>query len=229
MQFFQKLFEWKKWGIAPSDRVLEIGSGGSPMVRSDVLADRYVDSDHERELPIAHDRTLVAADIASLPFRDHSFDFIYTAHVVEHCKEVALCLRELARVGKRGLIIVPGEIYERNYLKESHHWIISVRDNRLVFREKCACTRINPGANHEIWKNMFWRTYAQNRQLLDIHFFWQGTIPFEIVRCGVAGESDSVQTGETPTDLRQRRLSFSHRLRRKTFETCAGFIRRRMR
>jgi len=187
MRLFTYLFGWKKWGIKKGDLVLELGSGGSPMVRSNILLDKYIYDDSERELNITRDRPLVCGDIANLPFKKDSFDFIYTSHVLEHLDELEKGLSEIVRVGKRGLIIAPGEIFERAWDKHTHRWIITVVENRLIFREKCTCTYLIQNDALEEWKRIFWKTYVKNRDLLDIHFFWEDTIPFKIIGCGNGG------------------------------------------
>ena len=184
MMLFNYLFGWKKWGIKRGDFILELGSGGSPMVRSNILLDKYIYDDSERELNITRDRPLVCADIANLPFKEDSFDFVYTSHVLEHLDQLEEGLTEIARVGKRGLIIVPGEIFERAWDKHSHRWIITVVENTLIFREKCACTYLVQNDVLEEWKRIFWKMYMKNRSLLDIRFFWRDTIPFKIIGCG---------------------------------------------
>ena len=55
MMLLNYLFGWKKWGIKKGDFVLELGSGGSPMVRSNILLDKYIYDDSERELNITRD------------------------------------------------------------------------------------------------------------------------------------------------------------------------------
>lgn len=154
------------------------------MVRSNILVDRHIDDDSERELPITKDRPLICADIANLPLKNGGFDFIYTSHVIEHLDDFKKSFGEMVRVGKKGVIIVPGEIHERTWDKDSHKWIITESDGKLIFRNKCACTRLNHNLGLEKWKKIFWNMYSKNRDLLDIIFFWEGVIPFIIIECG---------------------------------------------
>lgn len=204
MGLFDYLFGWKKWGIRKGGLVLELGSGGSPMVRSNILLDRYIYDDSERELNITKDRPLVCADIANLPFREGIFDFIYASHVLEHLDELEKGLSEMVRVGKRGLIIVPGEIFERAWDKYSHRWIITVVGDHLIFREKCTCTYLIENDVLEEWKHIFWKVYIKNRDLLDIHFFWEDTIPFKIIKCANGGfgkNIPAIKKGDIKRDI----------------------------
>jgi len=187
MGIFNYLFEWKKWNIKKGDFVLELGSGGNPMIRSDILVDKHIHDDSERELNITKDRPLICADIADLPFKENIFDFVYTSHVLEHLGEVKKSINEIARVGKRGLIIVPGEIFERAWDKHTHKWIITVIENQLIFREKCICTHLIQNDILGKWRDIFWKIYTKNKKLLDIYYFWEDIIPFKIIMCKNGG------------------------------------------
>ncbi|MGB2763662.1 MAG: class I SAM-dependent methyltransferase [Candidatus Aminicenantaceae bacterium] len=211
MGIFNYLFEWKKWNIKKGDLVLELGSGGSPMVRSNVLVDKYIHDDSERELNITKDRPLICADIVDLPFKENIFDFVYASHVLEHLDEVENSLNEITRVGKRGLIIVPGEIFERAWDKHPHKWIITVVENQIIFREKCYCTRLNQNDILGKWRDIFWKIYTKNKKLLDINYFWKDIIPFKIIRCKNGGfKRESQAHSERNT---KRKIIFKYRIK----------------
>ena len=40
-------FDWRKLGISRGDLVLEVGSGGHPFARSDVLCDMFLEDNAE--------------------------------------------------------------------------------------------------------------------------------------------------------------------------------------
>jgi hypothetical protein len=222
MKLHEYLFGWKRWGIAASDRVLEIGSGGNPMVRSDVLVDKYVFSDRERELPIARERHLLGGDLVALPFRDKAFDFVYACHIVEHALDIRACMAELCRVGKRGLIVVPGEIYERNFNKQSHHWLIRREGETLVFKPKCACSVIGSIDLQEQWKRRFWHIYVKNRSLFDIHHCWSGSIDYRIEDC----TCEALPRGDSELDeVQHAALSPRYRLKRAVLFMLARLVR----
>lgn len=48
MGFWSYCFGWRKLDILPGDLVLEVGPGQKPMIRSDVLVDKFLTDDTER-------------------------------------------------------------------------------------------------------------------------------------------------------------------------------------
>ena len=180
MKLYDYLLGWRRWHIKKDDLILEVGSGGSPMARSNILVDKYINCDRERELKIAiDDRPLVCAVAENLPFKDNTFNFVYTSHVLEHITRLEEAVAEITRVGRTGLVIVPGEIYERIWDKSTHKWIISKNNGKLIFRKKCACTKLQQNDNLDKWKKIFWKIYVRNKNFLDIHFFWKNYIIYE--------------------------------------------------
>src|ERR1700730_7068455 len=87
--------------------VLEVGSGDSPVPRSDVLLDLTLQN-HERVggATIAN-RPLVLGAIERLPFQDKIFDYVIAIHVLEHSKAPETFLGELQRVACAGYIESP--------------------------------------------------------------------------------------------------------------------------
>ena len=124
--------------IRPDDLVLEIGSGHNPHPRADVLVDRYLEDDSERRgYPIQIDRPLAIADGAQLPFRNGTFDYVICSHVLEHVEDPERFLTELARVGARGYIETPSEVWERLFEPRPYHlWFVNQVDGRLVLKRK---------------------------------------------------------------------------------------------
>lgn len=223
MSILNTLFGWRKFGAKKGDLVLEIGSGGSPWIRSNILVEKYLHDDSQRELNATKDRPLVCADIIDLPFKKDSFDFIYASHVVEHLDDIVKGLNEIAYVGKKWVIIVPGEIFERIWDKHSHRWIITEEENTLVFREKCPCTRLKQNDALDRWKPIFWKSYSENKELLDIHFFWENSITFKIIRCKEGGfeKNGTVVTAR----MRKVETKLKDKVKMKILSLLSGIIR----
>jgi ubiquinone/menaquinone biosynthesis C-methylase UbiE len=223
MKLFDYLLGWREWDIQKGDMVLEVGSGGSPMVRSNILVDKYINNDSNRELCITIDRPLICAEIENLPFKDGSFDFVYASHVLEHIAKIEEAIAEFVRVGKTGVVIVPGEIFERAWDKGTHRWIINKNDEKLIFREKCACTRLKQGNVLGKWRKIFWEIYVKNRSLLDIQLFWKNHIPYEIIRCEKCFEIDKSILNHSEQII--RKLIFKKKLKQKILIQLSRIIR----
>ena len=118
--------------------VLEVGSGGNPYVRANVLLDAYENTRERHWAPLVSDRPTVLGFVENLPFRDGAFDFVIASHVLEHSVQPEKFLTELQRVARAGYIEVPDEFMERINPYRDHRLEITVRDNCLVVRKKVA-------------------------------------------------------------------------------------------
>lgn len=52
------------------------------------------------------DGDYVQGDIENLPFKDNSFDIVFSSHTIEHVRDLPKAISELKRVAKRQVIIV---------------------------------------------------------------------------------------------------------------------------
>lgn len=99
--------------VSGSGLVLDVGSGGNPYLRSDVLLDRLIGAEHRCGVNMMIDRPVVFGDAQKMPFKDKAFEFVVASHILEHMREPAIFLKELSRVGKAGYIETPNFIFER--------------------------------------------------------------------------------------------------------------------
>jgi len=116
--------------------VLEVGSGGNPYPRANVLLDAYEATRHRHWAPLVADRPLVLGYVENLPFRDQAFDFVIASHVLEHSTHPERFLAELKRVAKAGYIEVPDAFMERVNPYRDHRLEITLRDTQLVIHRK---------------------------------------------------------------------------------------------
>lgn len=120
-------------GIRPGDRVLEIGPGGTPHPRSDVLLERNFDSASEAEEQrgyapaLATDRQVVFYDGGRFPFVDQEFDYVICSHVLEHVADVEFFVGELTRVAGRGYLEFPTIYYDYIYDIPKHITMLMYR------------------------------------------------------------------------------------------------------
>lgn len=116
--------------------VLEVGSGGNPYARANVLLDAYEHSRERHWVPLVSDRPTVLGFVEDLPFRDGAFDFVIASHVLEHSTDPERFLSELQRVATAGYIEVPDAFMERVNPYRDHRLEITVRDGRLLVWKK---------------------------------------------------------------------------------------------
>jgi SAM-dependent methyltransferase len=112
--------------IKKGDRVLEVGGGHNPHPRSNVVVDKYVDSNFHRsgDLKVLKHQQFLAADGENLPFKDKEFDYVICCQVLEHVEDPVRFLAEQFRVAKRGFIETPSLLGEYLFPRESHKWIL---------------------------------------------------------------------------------------------------------
>ena len=117
------------FALIPRGPILDIGSGGAPLWRANILLDRFlVDNSQRPGSALIKDRPLVCGDIHHLPFLDKSINFVHCAHLLEHVDDSELAMRELMRVSLSGYIETPSSLQEILILKMPfHRWLCGRR------------------------------------------------------------------------------------------------------
>lgn len=124
--------------VPKSALVLEVGSGGNPYPRSNVLLDAYAETRERHWDALVHDRPTVLSFGENLPFKDKAFDYVIAAHVLEHTPYPEKFLAELQRVARGGYIETPDAFMERINPYKDHRLEVTMRDEGLVIRKKPA-------------------------------------------------------------------------------------------
>lgn len=113
--------------IKDTDRVLEVGPGGTPYSRSDVLLEKVFNEQDAWEQrghtePLLTNRKLVFYEGNTFPFKDNEFDYVICSHVLEHIhsSEINQFVSELQRVAKRGYLEFPTIYYDYIYNFPKH-------------------------------------------------------------------------------------------------------------
>jgi SAM-dependent methyltransferase len=183
----------KKWAwacrrlycpVPASALVLEVGSGGSPYFRANVLIDAYADTRERHWAPFITDRPSVLGMGEALPFRDKCFDFVIASHVLEHSANPEIFLRELQRVSKAGYIETPDAFMERINPYWDHRSEVTVRNGVLLVRKK-PDWQTDPELV-ELYEEQAKSLIASsvipsNPFIFHTRFYWKDHIPFRIV------------------------------------------------
>lgn len=184
--------------IPPNALVLEVGSGGNPYPRANVLLDAYEETRERHWVPLIHDRPTVLSFGENLPFKDKSFDYVIAAHVLEHTPYPDKFLAELQRVARGGYIETPDAFMERINPYKDHRLEVTVRDEGLVIRKKPAW--IYDADLVELYEKrakdvMTRETIPWHAAEFHMRYFWEDKIKFSIVN----PEVDATWTPPSPS------------------------------
>lgn len=174
--------------------VLEVGSGGNPYPRANVLVDPYEETSERFWVPLRRDRPFVFAFAEKLPFKARAFDFVIASHVLEHSPNPEKFIAELQRVAKAGYIEVPDALFERLNPYKDHRLEITVRGSKLVIRKKPGWI-VEP-ETVELYEDRAKKLVTTDliaRKPFDFHvrYYWNDKIDFTVV-------NPEVDAGWTP-------------------------------
>ena len=184
--------ERMKFDINPSDRVLDIGSGGWPFKQATHLSDLHLGMTTHRTESLERDhRPLSVVDIHRMPFRDKSWDFTFCSHVLEHLERPGMACRELMRISRKGYIEVPTRTSDvmLNFtrLHDHHRWHGQVLGGTLVFIEWTEGERRDMGTNyffrclHSKIHNPFQSMYENNWESFAAMLHWTDRFDFLVI------------------------------------------------
>jgi SAM-dependent methyltransferase len=203
--------------VSDGDLVLEVGSGGNPFPRSNVLCDAFEETRERHYVPLVHDRPTLLCLGEALPFKDQAFDYIVAAHVLEHTREPERFLNELQRVAPAGYIECPTAIFEKlsNYL--DHRLMIHQNNDTLEITKKESW---NPSdvtmlmfkdtvTSHPDWARFF----RDHPFIFHVRYFWDNRLPgnrlqFEITNAHAKVDwiSPEIETAAAQTSTFRRTL-----------------------
>ncbi|NER04073.1 MAG: methyltransferase domain-containing protein [Okeania sp. SIO3C4] len=175
--------------INKKDRVLEVGGGHNPHSRSNVVVDKFVDSNYHRQtdIRVMKHQEFQQADGENLPFKNNEFDYVICNQVLEHAENPERFLGEQMRVAKRGYLETPSLIGEYLFPKESHKWLVLEIDGKLILMEKEKYwfnSKLDFGFLFLTWlekSSLAFKVLARTRpNLLTVRYEWEGEVEFQI-------------------------------------------------
>jgi SAM-dependent methyltransferase len=215
--------------IKPSDRVLEIGPGGSPHPRSDIFLEYQFDSpsvaESQRgyEKPLITDKPVIFYTGSKFPFGDKDFDYVICSHVVEHVPDVNVFISEICRVGKAGYLEYPTIYYDYIYNFPEHTTFVKYKASTLFWMPKTQTSL----AEFQPVQDFFYQSLSQRYFDLvnDLKpFFFEGFEWFNSVQTCRSSELRDVIFDNLEIPL--KKPSIESRLRNFSFSRSFGKIKR---
>ena len=181
-----KRIEWalrkRRLPVKDDELVLDVGSGGTPYPRSDVLLDRLTGAEHRCGASMMVDRLAVLGDAQRMPFKDKSFDFVVASHILEHMSEPETFLCELQRVGKAGYIETPNSIFERLVPYDIHCLeVMNVNDVLHIHKKSQPVEDSFLGSLGLIDIDSKWgKLFFERPDMFHVRLFWSNEIKYKI-------------------------------------------------
>jgi len=164
--------------------VLEVGSGGNPYPRSNVLVDAYEETQERHWDKLIYDRPTVVAFGENLPFKDKAFDYVIAAHVLEHTAFPEKFLQELERVASAGFIETPDAFMERINPYKDHRLEVTLRNDEMIINKKVNWIDDEDTVElyeHRVKELMVHKVIPNNPEKFHMRYFWRNKINFRIL------------------------------------------------
>ncbi len=183
IQKFAWSLRWLHCPVPPEALVLEVGSGGNPYPRSNVLLDAFEETRERHWAPLVIDRPFVWGFVEKLPFKTGAFDFLIASHVLEHSTAPEKTLAEFQRVARAGYIEVPDAFLERVNPYKDHRLEITLRNGTLQIYKKSAW--VEDAELVELYEDRVKLLITKDlmpRRPFDFHvrYYWSGKIKYQI-------------------------------------------------
>jgi len=173
------IYKKRPLNIASTDKVLEVGPGGSPHGRSDVFLEMEFSDEREAACQrsfcpeLKTEKKIVYYDGNKFPFEDNEFDYVICSHVIEHVPNLELFFSELMRVSSKGYLEFPTIYYDYLYNFPTHLNLLYNKNNMLY-----CITKEQSGLNNFCPVNVFFNRTLELRYTSILkelkEYFFQG-------------------------------------------------------
>lgn len=215
-----RLFDF---GIKPSDKVLDMGSGHMPFPLATHLADISL-RNHKigragTPFKYLSGKPVYECDIENTGFNDQQFDFVYCSHVLEHVQNPENACNELMRIAKRGYIETPSkgkDIFLNSAKASNHRWSIDYSNNILIFSEYTPeeieglnsgilmSMHVNPQTKRE---KAFSALIYLKAHLFNVMFLWKDRFHYEVRRLQLENISPLLNSSQGVVEINQSQKS----------------------
>jgi len=186
--FFQRKVLLKN--IDENDLVLDVGSGDKPHWRADVIVDKYLEDDQQRNsgrVLVDKRKLFIKVDVEKLPFKDKAFDFVFCSHLLEHVQNPGKAIEEITRVGKKGYLEVPLAAFDLLKPFKSHLWFCELDKGELVFfrrkAEENLYTQTLKKFGQKYFDSPFFQyLFAKDWRFIFVSFFWKRKIKYRVIK-----------------------------------------------
>ena len=164
--------------------VLDVGSGGRPYPRSDVLLDRLTGAEHRcGEDMMIDGRAAVFGDAKKMPFKDKAFDFVIASHILEHISEPEVFIRELQRVARAGYIETTNALFERLYPHPIHCLeVVNINGALRIYKKAQPVEDTFLGTQRILKDDPSWaKFFHEAPDMFHVRYFWKDSINFVVL------------------------------------------------
>lgn len=186
--------------------VLEVGPGGTPHPRSDILLEKHFSSEKEAcgqrgyAPELRTEKIRIVYGGGRLPFKDKTFDYVICSHVLEHVRDIEYFVNEIQRIAPRGYFEFPTIYYDFIYNFPEHTAFLLYRNHVIhyMLKEESTLNQFLPV------QRFFYETLKAGydslvRELLP-HFF-QGFEWFERIETQKVASIDGITLDPTETKI----------------------------
>lgn len=188
-----------------SGLVVEVGGGQAPHPRADVVVEKYVADDFERErgARLSFAKPLVVGDGHALPLASGSAAYAIAAHVLEHATDPVTFAAELARVARAGFVQVPSREAELAYGWPFHPWLIDRDGDKLLFRARGGLEAPIGEVVHRLHAEspLFALAFQANRSIWHHSVEWVGDLEVEVSGSALAAATATFDLEATAAAL----------------------------
>ena len=157
--------------VNPTDHVLHLSFDDEAYGRADIFCGMF----NKRQVA---NKTYKPIDYSTtkLPFKDKTFDFVYSTNILAYTHQPEAMLEEIKRISKRAHLRERSEFAEMIFGWETTKWIIDVENKDLIVKSKnpLKISKFGPFFHHLYATDpIFFDYISQNPGLFNVAVDWE--------------------------------------------------------